>query len=110
MQEYTVNEKIDQYETSEIRAKIQNLIENNQISLSYDKTPLSYTGYKPNLARGVPLQKKDIPIDHPDLTTTQVTYKYVTSLLVHVLFRKLRYIFNFRRYGEETLNKNCSIS
>jgi len=43
---------------SEKEQVIRKLICEDKLSIIYDKLPLSYTGYKPYMACGVPLEKK----------------------------------------------------
>jgi len=38
---------------------IRKLINENKLSIIYDKLPSSYTGYRPYIACGVPTEKKE---------------------------------------------------
>jgi len=46
-------------EISEKEHTIRKLINENKLSIIYDKLPSSYTGYRPYIACGVPTEKKE---------------------------------------------------
>ncbi|XP_015591837.1 uncharacterized protein LOC107266155 [Cephus cinctus] len=63
--------KLQKLISTENKDTIKDLIEKNKLSLIYDKLPLSYGGYRSELGIGVRLERKHIPVGHPDLTVSQ---------------------------------------
>lgn len=55
---YFYSEPAADKEISEKEQKIRKLINENKLSIIYDKLPSSYTGYRPYIAYGVPIEKK----------------------------------------------------
>lgn len=59
----------------EIKQRIANLIERNELRMPHDRLDASYTGYKPELATGVTLKKYDLPVSHPLVSVAQALDK-----------------------------------
>ncbi|KAK2577322.1 hypothetical protein KPH14_003452 [Odynerus spinipes] len=55
--------------------KIQHLLEKNKLRIAYDKFPLTYGGYRPCTGLGIPLEKKILPVVHPDLSVSQALFQ-----------------------------------
>lgn len=59
------------------KSEITSLIAQEKLRMPHDYPPPGYTGYKPNLAYGVPLRKKEFEITHPMMSTSQaITKRY----------------------------------
>lgn len=54
-----------------MKQKIADLIEREELRMPHDKLGASYTGYKPELATGVTLEKCNLPISHPLVSVAQ---------------------------------------
>lgn len=55
----------------EVKQKIADLIDNEQLRMPHDKIGANYTGYKPELATGVTLEKQNLPVSHPLVSVAQ---------------------------------------
>lgn len=54
-----------------VKDEISQLISQNELRLPHDYPKPGYTGYRPILAKGVTLPKRDYPTVHPDLSVAQ---------------------------------------
>lgn len=68
--------------------KVERLLEKDKLRIAYDKLPLIYGGYRPHIGLGIPLEKKVLPIVHPDLSISQALHRYVYIIyfikIVHI--------------------------
>lgn len=64
------------------------LLEKDKLHIAYDKLSLMYGGYRPHIGLGIPLEKKVLPIVHPDLSVSQALRRYVYIIyfikIVHI--------------------------
>ncbi|XP_043675576.1 uncharacterized protein LOC122632608 [Vespula pensylvanica] len=58
-------------ETKQNRLEVKRLLEKDKLRIAYDKLSPTYGGYRPYVGLGIPLEKKVLPIVHPDLSISQ---------------------------------------
>lgn len=65
----------------EMKNEISKLISKEKLRLAHDYPIPTYQGYRPMLAKGVPLSKNDLPSVHPFLSTSQaITARYAEDM------------------------------
>lgn len=63
--------------TRDMKDKIAHLIKTERLRMAHDKLCPTYEGYKPELSKGVSLEKSDLPVTHPFLSVSQaLTSRY----------------------------------
>lgn len=61
-----------------MKDKVAHLIETERLRMAHDKLCPTYAGYKPELSKGVSLEKTDLPVTHPFLSVSQaLTSRYM---------------------------------
>lgn len=68
--------------SKEVKEKIAHLIKTEKLRMAHDKLCSSYAGYKPELSKGVLLQKINLPVTHPFISVSQaLTSRYMEDQL-----------------------------
>ncbi|XP_035727055.1 uncharacterized protein LOC118443737 isoform X1 [Vespa mandarinia] len=67
-------------EPSNERLEVKRLLEKDKLRIAYDKLSLTYGGYRPCVGLGIPLEKKVLPIVHPDLSISQALHRSCSNL------------------------------
>lgn len=60
----------------EEKEKVRSLIAENKLRLPYDRMPLSYGGFRPQLAIGVPLEINDLSPFDPNVSVSKAISAY----------------------------------
>lgn len=55
----------------EVKQQIAKLVATDELRMPHDKIPANYTGYRPELATGVTLEKSNLPVSHPLVSVAQ---------------------------------------
>lgn len=58
------------------KIEVKGLLEKDKLHIAYDKLPLTYGGYRPYAGLGISLEKKILPVVHPDLHVSKALYQY----------------------------------